>query len=188
MYAKRTVLVTGATGRAGGQVAAHLARSGEVRVRALSRDPARAASLGPGVEVAGGEAHGVPDEPDSGAEPDGKILGSHAHLEGLIAGSAGPQQLTQAEQLAAIGTALGRTLRFEEMDAAQAAAQLFPSMPPGTAAAIIAAHAAMAAQPEPVTGTVRRLLRRPALTFAQWARDHLQDFAGPQHKASSARH
>lgn len=31
---------------------------------------------------------GVPDEPDTSAEPDGGIIGSHAHLEGLIAGSA----------------------------------------------------------------------------------------------------
>lgn len=51
-------------------------------------------------------------------------------------------------------------------------------MPPGVAAAIIAAHEAMIAQPEPVTDTIGRLLDRPALTFAQWARDHVQDFAG----------
>src|SRR5205823_11072484 len=33
-------------------------------------------------------AHGVPHQPDRSAEPDGGILGSHAHLEGLIATSA----------------------------------------------------------------------------------------------------
>jgi uncharacterized protein YbjT (DUF2867 family) len=188
-------------------------------------------------------AHGVPDVPESGAEPDGTILGSHAHLEGLIAASAaeytflrasgfaantlgwaaqlrrsdvlrwyvpgarralvheadlgavaalaltgdghdrkayhltGPEQLTQVEQLAAIGAALGRTLRFEELDAERAAAELFPTMPPAVAAGIVAAHEAMAAHPEPVTDTVQRLLGRPALTFAWWARDHVEDFA-----------
>jgi uncharacterized protein YbjT (DUF2867 family) len=294
MSFQRTVLVTGATGRVGGQAAAQLARSGDVRVRVLARDPARASvALGAGVEAAGGDlgvpdtltpaldgvdavflvfpsvtadpaardlvatltkrvrrivylsAHGVPDVPASGAEPDGTILGSHAHLEGLIAASAtqytflrssgfaantlawapqirqsdvlrwfaaeakralvheadlgavaaraltedghqrmayhltGPQQLTQVEQLAAIGAALGRRLRFEEMDAGQAAAQLFSAMPRGVAAAIIAAHEAMVTQPEPVTDTIGRLLGRPALTFAQWACDHVRDFAGP---------
>src|SRR5262245_61048719 len=51
----QTVLVTGATGRVGGQVVAQLAATGEVRVRALSRDPAAAAALGPGVEIVGGD-------------------------------------------------------------------------------------------------------------------------------------
>ncbi len=32
-------------------------------------------------------AHGVPDDPDPAATPDGTILGSHAHVEGLLAGS-----------------------------------------------------------------------------------------------------
>lgn len=284
----RTVLVTGATGRVGGQVVARLAETGDARVRALSRDPSR--TLGGQVEVVAGDlaapdtlaaaldgvdaaflvfpsvtadraarelvtalsarvrhivylsAHGVPDIPDSAAEPDGTILGSHAHLEGLIVASGtgytflrssgfaantlgwaaqlrqsdvlrwfvpgarralvheadlgavgalalttdghdraayhltGPEQLTQAEQLAAIGAALGRTLRYEEMDADEAAAELFPSMPRDVTAGIIAAHEAMAAHPEPVTDTVQRLLGRPALTFAQWARDHTEDF------------
>jgi uncharacterized protein YbjT (DUF2867 family) len=88
----------------------------------------------------------------------------------------GPEQLTQAEQLAAIGAALGRTLRFEELDADRAAAELFPTMPPAVAAGIIASHEAMATHPEPLTDTVERLLGRPALTFARWARDHVQDF------------
>ncbi|MFV2114414.1 SDR family oxidoreductase [Micromonospora sp. LOL_025] len=287
------MLVTGGTGRVGGQVVARLAGVGDVRVRVLSRDPARASAvLGPQVEVVGGDlavpdslgaaldgvdalflvfpsvtadraagrlvatlaervgrivylsAHGVPDDPDGAAEPDGTIMGSHAHVEALIAGAAadyaflrssgfaantlawapqirrsdvlrwfvprasralvheadlgavaaqlltddkhhrgayhltGPEQLTQVEQLAAIGTALGRTLRYEEMDPAQAAAELFPSMPAGVAAGIIAGHAAMVARPEPVTDTVRHLLGRPALTYAQWARDHAEDFTG----------
>jgi uncharacterized protein YbjT (DUF2867 family) len=190
-------------------------------------------------------AHGVPDTPDPGARPDGTVLGSHAHLEGLIAASAarytflrcsgfaantlawapqirrsdvlrwfvpearralvheadlgavaalaltgadphraahhltGPEQLTQVQQLAAIGTVLGRTLRYEEVDSARAAVELFGSMPADTAARIVAAHAAMVTHPEPVTDTIGRLLGRPARTFAQWVRDHVEDFAGP---------
>lgn len=56
MAAKPTVLVTGATGRVGGQVAAQLAGTGAARVRALSRDPAAAqAALGQEAEVVGGD-------------------------------------------------------------------------------------------------------------------------------------
>ncbi|MFG2071985.1 SDR family oxidoreductase [Nonomuraea maritima] len=294
MAGERTVLVTGATGRVGGQVVAQLAEVGGVRVRALSRDPAAAsAALGPRVEVVGGDltmpdtlaaaldgvdavflvfpsvaadgaaresvamlsrrarrivylsAHGVPDEPDQRAEPDGGIIGSHAHLEGLIAASAseytflrasgfaantlawagqirrsdvlrwfspdarralvheadlaavgvraltedghhrmayhltGPEQLTQVEQLAAIGDALNRSLRFEEIGAAEAGTELFPGLPGEVVAAIVAGHAAMVTHPEPVTDTVARLTGRPALPFTQWARDHIDDFTTP---------
>jgi uncharacterized protein YbjT (DUF2867 family) len=188
---------------------------------------------------------GVPDQPAEDAEPDGTILGSHAHLEGLIAASAaeytflrssgfaantlgwaeqirrsdvlrwfhpeaqralvheadlaavgvraltedghdrrayhltGPERLTQVEQLQAIGDALGRSLRFEEIDPAGAGAELFPGMPADVVASIVAAHGAMVARPEPVTDTFERLTGGPALPFAQWARDHVGDFAGP---------
>jgi uncharacterized protein YbjT (DUF2867 family) len=80
----------------------------------------------------------------------------------------GPQQLTQAEQLAAIGEATGRALRFEEISLDQAPPELRP---------IIAAQSRMVAHPEPVTDTVAALLGRPALPYAQWARDHAADFA-----------
>ena len=91
----------------------------------------------------------------------------------------GPEQLTQVEQLHAIGAALGRSLHFEEIDAAVAGAELFPGMPDVVVASIIAAHGAMVAHPEPVTDMFERLTGRPALPFAQWARDHVGDFAGP---------
>ncbi|GAB1645988.1 NAD(P)H-binding protein [Krasilnikovia sp. MM14-A1259] len=294
MASGQTVLVTGATGRVGGQVAAQLTAAGDVRVRALSRHPATAsADLGPDVEIVAGDlavpetvtgalagvdavflvfptvtadaaarelvttlsrhvrrivylsAHGVPTVPDRRAEPDGGILGSHAHLEGLIAATAsehtllrasgfaantlpwaaqirrsdvlrwilpaakraliheadvaavgvlalredghsgeayhvtGPEQLTQVEQLAAIGEALGHPLRFEEINADEARTELFPGLPAEVVAAIIAGQASMVEHPEPVTDTVARLTGRPALTFAQWARDHAGDFARP---------
>jgi uncharacterized protein YbjT (DUF2867 family) len=189
--------------------------------------------------------HGVPEQPDQHAQPNGRIVGSHAHLEGLIAATAaeytflrasgfaantlawaeqirrsdvlrwfapdatralvheadlaaagvraltedghqgvayhltGPEQLTQVEQLAAIGDALGRSLRFEAIDGSDAAAELFPDLPVEVAAAIIASHAAMVERPEPMTDTVARLTGRPARSFAQWARDHVDDFAAP---------
>jgi uncharacterized protein YbjT (DUF2867 family) len=96
----------------------------------------------------------------------------------------GPDQLTQAEQLAAIGDALGRPLRFEEIDPAGAGTELFPGLPADVVESIIAGPAAMVAHPEPVTATVARLTGRPARSFAQWARDHAADFAAPARSTS----
>ncbi|HET7305794.1 MAG TPA: NAD(P)H-binding protein [Segeticoccus sp.] len=292
MTEQRTVLVTGATGRVGGQVAVQLAATG-VQVRGLTRDPAAAAAALDGrIEVCGGDlaepssldaalknvdaaflvfpsvvadgaadelvrtltrqvrrvvylsAHGVPDPPAQVAGPDGSIPGSHAYLESLISAAGGeytflrssgfaantlgwaeqirrsdvlrwfhpgatralvheadlaavgvlaltedghdhrayhltgPEQLTQVEQLALIGVALGRALRFEEIDTAQAAAELFPGLPEDFVASIIDGQGTMVSRPETATDTIQRLLGRPALTFAQWTRDHAADFGG----------
>lgn len=88
----------------------------------------------------------------------------------------GPDQLTQVQQLAAIGEAIGRPLRFEQLPPDVARRELFPDAPAGMADGIIAAHEAMVRHPEPVTDTVTELLGRPALTYRQWAADHAADF------------
>jgi uncharacterized protein YbjT (DUF2867 family) len=279
---RRTILVTGATGRVGSQVAAQLAQLIDVRLQALSRHPGATV---PGAEVVAGDladpasldltgvdavflvfpsiqadaaardlaarltgeprrivylsAHGVPETPDPAAEPDGSILGSHAHLEGLLTGSehtflrssgfaantlawagqlrrsdtlrwflprarrslvhetdlaevavraltedgfpdavhlTGPEQLSQAEQLSVLGDALGRKLRFEEIDADTAAAELFPAFPAAVARSIVAAQATLVDHPEPRTDTIAWLTGRSPRTYADWARDHAADF------------
>jgi uncharacterized protein YbjT (DUF2867 family) len=88
----------------------------------------------------------------------------------------GPQQLTQVEQLEAIGAALGRPLRFAELDPETAGAELFAGAPAELARGIIDAHGAMVRNPEPMTDTVERLTGRPAKSFARWASDHADDF------------
>jgi uncharacterized protein YbjT (DUF2867 family) len=163
-----TILVTGATGRVGGQVA-QLAGTG-ARVRALARDPSRVTgaepvagdltrpeTLGPalsGVDaaflvfpsVAGDGAaaalvealtatvshvvylssYGVPDVPDPRAAADGTILGSHAHVEGLLAASPSTATFLRASGFAAntLGWApqirAGDVLRWFHPDARRA--------------------------------------------------------------------
>jgi uncharacterized protein YbjT (DUF2867 family) len=88
----------------------------------------------------------------------------------------GPQQLTQIEQLQAIGAALGRSLRFEELDPETARDALFADFPADLARGIIDGHGAMVRNPEPMTDTVARLTGRPAKPFARWASDHAADF------------
>jgi uncharacterized protein YbjT (DUF2867 family) len=88
----------------------------------------------------------------------------------------GPQQLSQVEQLSAIGAALGRPLRFEALAPDEAVRELDAQFPPGLAAAIVAGQAAFVDAPEAMTREVEALTGRPARTFAQWARDHAADF------------
>jgi uncharacterized protein YbjT (DUF2867 family) len=100
---------------------------------------------------------------------DDDLVGARPHLSG-------PEQLTQAAQLAAVGTAIGRSLRFVELDRDAAVAQLFGGLPPEFAAQIVDAQLAMVDTPEPRTDEVARILGRPARTYAQWAGDHADDF------------
>jgi uncharacterized protein YbjT (DUF2867 family) len=268
------ILVTGATGRVGGQVAAQLAAFPDVHVKALTRHPAVTV---PGAEMIAGDltepsslnlsdvdavflvfpsvqadfaardliaalaprpivylsAHGA----SAAAEPDGSIMGSHGYLEGLIAAAApytflrasgfaantlawapqlrrsdtlrwvfpqarrslvheadlaavgvraltssghrgqayhltGPAQLTQAEQLAVLGSVLGRSLRYEEVPPDEATS-LFPAP---LAASIVAGQAHLVDHPEPRTDEIARLTGRPAHSYEDWARDHAASF------------
>lgn len=130
---KWTVLVTAATGRVGGQVAAQLTQP-DIRVRALVREPTKAsAKLPASVEIVGGNL-----------------------TEPTTLSVRGPERLTQREQLSTLGEALGRPLRFEEITAEEAGAELFPGMVGGRVASIIEGQHAMETQPEPVTDTVAR--------------------------------
>jgi uncharacterized protein YbjT (DUF2867 family) len=82
----------------------------------------------------------------------------------------GPAVLTQAEQLAAIGRALGRDLTWEELPRAQAQQALAAAWgDPGFAASALDTWERFVTHPEAVTSTVRDLTGVPAHTFADWA-------------------
>jgi uncharacterized protein YbjT (DUF2867 family) len=83
----------------------------------------------------------------------------------------GPATITQAEQVHAIGDALGRKLSWEEIPSAAVHDQL--SGVPDTA---LATWASFVTSPEIVTSTVRELTGRPARSFGHWAHDHAEDF------------
>ncbi|WP_414939085.1 NAD(P)H-binding protein [Amycolatopsis sp. cmx-11-51] len=97
-------------------------------------------------------------------------------LKGARPTITGPEAITQFEQAQAIGAAIGRPVRFEEVTPEDARQELFAGLPPALVDGILAAHAAMVTQPEMVTDTVEQLTGTSARTFGEWAADHAADF------------
>jgi uncharacterized protein YbjT (DUF2867 family) len=91
----------------------------------------------------------------------------------------GPESLTQREMVATIGRALGRELRYVETapDAARRA-MVEAGFPDGFVAGLLAIQARSQGVPALITNEVRRVLGRPALTFARWAADNAYVFGG----------
>jgi uncharacterized protein YbjT (DUF2867 family) len=101
-------------------------------------------------------------------------------VEGAPMGQAfaltGPEVLTQAEQVRVIGEAIGRALRVEEQPPEAARRELEGVMGRGYAESALAYWATLVDAPERVTDDVARLTEREPRTFAEWARDHVDDF------------
>jgi uncharacterized protein YbjT (DUF2867 family) len=91
----------------------------------------------------------------------------------------GPQPLTFAEQIDAIGTATKRPLRFDEIskDAARALfAELRFPLPPNVIDMILDSWERGMTETPLVTDDVARVTGAPAHSFADWAIDHADDF------------
>jgi len=89
----------------------------------------------------------------------------------------GPQVLTQTEQVDAIGEAIARPLRFEEITPDQARPGLVAVFgEQAFADGALGAWAAFVTEPERVTSTVQEITGTPARTLRAWAGDHADDF------------
>jgi uncharacterized protein YbjT (DUF2867 family) len=89
----------------------------------------------------------------------------------------GPEALIQVEQAHAIGAAIGRPVRYEEIPPEAAREQLLAGgMTPGFADGALNYWATLVTAPEPVTPTVEEITGAPARTFREWATDHADDF------------
>jgi uncharacterized protein YbjT (DUF2867 family) len=84
----------------------------------------------------------------------------------------GPEAIGQADQVQAIGEAIGRDLRWEELSREEAEERLEGKVPETA----LDTWAKFAEEPEIVTSTVQDLTGEPARTYAQWAHDHAADF------------
>ncbi|ROO86911.1 uncharacterized protein YbjT (DUF2867 family) [Actinocorallia herbida] len=106
-----------------------------------------------------------------------------AALQGRLASGAvhtltGPVSLDQHEKVRLLGDALGRRLSFQELPPEQVRqGMLAQGLPEEVPARLLGSLADYARDPGPTTDTVARLLGRPALTFAAWARDNAVAFA-----------
>jgi uncharacterized protein YbjT (DUF2867 family) len=98
----------------------------------------------------------------------------HAGAEYVVTG---PQSLTQAEQVHAIGRAIGRSLRVEEMSPDEARSELLPVLgSPTVVNMLLNAWGAAVGQPAFVTSTFAQITGAPPRTFLEWATDHAAAF------------
>lgn len=81
----------------------------------------------------------------------------------------GPTSLTHTEQLQLIGEALGRPVRYEELEPEAARQAISPYAP---ADVLFASWEQHISTPAPVTDTVERVTGRPPRTVEQWAADY----------------
>jgi uncharacterized protein YbjT (DUF2867 family) len=89
----------------------------------------------------------------------------------------GPEAITQADQVAQIGTAIGRELRYEEIPRDEAVAELVAIF--GNAAfahRALDVWAGFVTEPEVVTTTVAEATGEPSRPFRDWAAEHVGDF------------
>jgi uncharacterized protein YbjT (DUF2867 family) len=91
----------------------------------------------------------------------------------------GPESLSHAEQVAAIGTAIGRPIRFEELSPDEFRRETAGTWPAPVVDMLLNAWGATMGRPAFVTSSVSDVLRSPARTFRQWAADHAAAFVEP---------
>ncbi|WP_230535036.1 hypothetical protein OHB02_28785 [Streptomyces albidoflavus] len=104
------------------------------------------------------------------------LLTHHAHRDHGPYVLTGPEILGRAEQIAQLGSALRRDLRFQALSAARARARMLADGLPEILADALVAAAERRPDPPRVTDHVRRLTGRPAGTFARWAADRAAEF------------
>lgn len=111
------------------------------------------------------DAAGSPIHPADFAAVAAAALTDDRHA-GQVYHLTGPASLTHREQIALIGEATGRPLRFEELDPAAARAAISPYAPADVLFETWERHLTT---PAPVTDTVQRVTGRPPRTVAEWA-------------------
>jgi uncharacterized protein YbjT (DUF2867 family) len=88
----------------------------------------------------------------------------------------GPESLKQSEQVAAIARAIGRELWVENLSPEDARRELTPAFPLPVLNILMTCWAAAIGQPAHVTSTFAEVTGRPPRTFAEWARDYVEEF------------
>ena len=106
-----------------------------------------------------------------------KALTSDGHA-GAVYLLTGPESLTREEMVASIGQALGRDLAFEEIprEVAKKFVLEGTGFPEDVVDTMLSLQEHSVGHDAWLSPQVEEILGRPALPFAQWARDHVADF------------
>jgi len=88
----------------------------------------------------------------------------------------GPESITMGQQVAAIGAAIGRDVAVRTQTDEEARAHFGKFLPRPMADAILKAWRDSVGVTPFVSPEVERITGRPGRTFAQWARDHAEDY------------
>lgn len=98
----------------------------------------------------------------------------HARADYVLTG---PEALSQAAQVRAIGDAIGRQLRFEELTPDEFRRDTAGTWPGVVADMLLSAWRATLGYPAFVTSAVEQILGSPPRTFYRWAADNATAFA-----------
>lgn len=105
------------------------------------------------------------------------LMDANAVHAGRIYVLTGPQSLTQREKVCLIGEAIGREVPWVEIAPEQfRQVMLAQGLPEDVPDRVIGYWSDCVGQPGPSSATVEQMLGRPALTFAQWAVEHVAAF------------
>ncbi|WP_086828668.1 NmrA family NAD(P)-binding protein [Allokutzneria sp. NRRL B-24872] len=127
-------------------------------------------------EAHGAAARAVVHERDLAAVA-AKVLVEDGHA-GASYVLTGPEPVTQAEQARIIGEVLGRDVRFEELSPVAARQRMIDhGWPVEFADGLLGAWDGFERQPARVSPTVTELTGTAPLSFRDWVRDHVHDFA-----------
>ncbi|XUL87464.1 SDR family oxidoreductase [Streptomyces galilaeus] len=96
--------------------------------------------------------------------------------EGVAHRLTGPEPVTTAQQITAIGHAIGRDLRFDEIPVDEVGPELFPHVPPEMLPGLLKAFGGSVGTTPEITTTVEDVTGVPARPFTTWAKDHADDF------------
>lgn len=91
----------------------------------------------------------------------------------------GPESLSQAAQVSAIGAVLGRQIAFEELSPEEFRRETAGIWPAPVVDMLLAAWGATIGRPAFVTSTVSDIVGLPPRTFREWVADHAAVFRGP---------
>ncbi|MEU9125814.1 NAD(P)H-binding protein [Streptomyces sp. NPDC048506] len=119
----------------------------------------------------------VVDERDVADAAVAVLLAHHDQLDDEPYALTGPEVLGRADQVALLGAALRRRLRFQALPTGLARSRMLADGRPERLVEALIAASVCRPESNRTTDHVERLTGRPAGTFAKWAIDHAAEFS-----------